>query len=91
MSDTNAEAGEAETAELIVLDDGEPLSYGDAAAELDSILTELEGATVDVDALGAQVQRASDLIRHCRTRLESIRSDVDRVVDDLRPNGATDT
>ena len=53
--------------------DASQLSYGDALAELDNILRELEQTDVDVDHLGDQVARASELIALCRSRIDQAR------------------
>lgn len=76
--------------EGILLDDeGAPLGYAEAAAELDAIVAGIETAEVDVDELGRQVARASELIRHCRTRLGEVQAEVDAVVDGLAgPEGS---
>jgi len=58
-------------------------SYGDAMAELDDILAELESGKVDVDTLSQRVARGATLIRWCRERLDSVREDVDSVVSDM--------
>jgi exodeoxyribonuclease VII small subunit len=69
------------------------LGYGEAMAELDGILDELEGDHLDVDALAERVRRASELIKLCRTRITRAQEDVDRIVSDLeefeRQLGAT--
>ena len=59
-----------------------PVATGYAAAqqELESILTELERADVDVDRLAAQVQRAAALIAFCRERIQHARVQIDQVV-----------
>jgi len=61
----------------------EQVSYADAMAELESILAELERDDVDIDHLTARVERAAHLIEVCRTRIESVRLDVTRLVEDL--------
>ena len=71
----------------LTTDDGSPLPYADALTELESILAELDAGSADVDHLAERVQRAADLVRHCRQRLEVVRRDVDDVVGDL----STDT
>ena len=53
--------------------DASQLSYGDALAELDDILRGLEQTDVDVDHLGDQVARASELIALCRSRIDQAR------------------
>ena len=45
------------------------IGYAEALAELEEILDGLEEEDVDVDALAEQVQRASELIELCRSRI----------------------
>jgi exodeoxyribonuclease VII small subunit len=59
------------------------IGYADAMRELDDILEELERDDLDVDVLAARVQRASELIQLCRSRIARAQADVDRVVTDL--------
>ena len=63
--------------------DDTALGYAAAMAELEKILDELERDTVDVDRLGTQVKRASELIRFCRERVLAARLDIEQVVADL--------
>lgn len=63
------------------------VGYGDALAELDSILSELEGSDVDVDLLAERVRRAAALIASCRERITGARLRIDAVIADL--DGAT--
>ena len=63
--------------------DDTALGYASALAELEQILGELERDTVDVDRLGAQVKRASELIRFCRDRVGAARLDIEQVVAEL--------
>jgi exodeoxyribonuclease VII small subunit len=66
--------------------------YGEAMAELDAILVELEGDELDVDVLAERVQRASELLKLCRARIVRAQRDVDRIVTDLEDfDGADDT
>ena len=55
-------------------------SYADMLAELESILTELEGDDVDVDVLATRVARAAELVEACRDRIDRARMEVERVV-----------
>lgn len=63
--------------------DKSEIGYKDALAELDQILDELDGDTVDVDRLGARVKRAAELIALCRGRIASARVEIESVVADL--------
>jgi exodeoxyribonuclease VII small subunit len=67
---------------------GEPIGYGQALAELDDILHELDGDEVDVDVLGAKVRRAAELLRICRDRIATARFEVEQVVAELEINQA---
>jgi exodeoxyribonuclease VII small subunit len=64
-------------------DELDGLGYGQAVAELEAILAELEGEAVDVDRLADRVRRASLLIRFCRERVGSARIEIERIVADL--------
>ena len=61
----------------------EQIGYNDALAELDEILAELEGDSVDVDHLAMRVKRAAELIALCRGRISSARLEIETVVADL--------
>ena len=80
----------SEPTDLLTTDDGAPLPYGAALAELEEILAELDAGSADVDRLADRVKRATDLVRHCRRRLGVVRSDVDDVVGDLEPTDRGD-
>lgn len=64
---------------------GDPVAEGYAAAldELEAILAELEDDDIDVDALAGRVERASDLLRFCRERIDEAEMTVERIVTDL--------
>jgi exodeoxyribonuclease VII small subunit len=70
-------------------DSSEPieLGYADALAELETILEDLEDDNIDIDVLAGKVERASALIRLCRDRITSARTQVDRIVADLEQLG----
>jgi len=63
----------------------EPVATGYAAAlaELETILSELERADVDVDVLAEKVKRAAELIAFCRDRIGNARLHIEQVVADL--------
>lgn len=69
-----------------VIDDD--LTYSSAVSELDEILLELEDEALDVDVLAARVERASILIRFCRTRITAARTQVSKIVADLDQLGS---
>ena len=65
------------------------IGYGEAVAELEQILEQLERPDVDVDVLAKQVQRAAELIRMCRARIAAARVEVEAVVTQLEDMGDT--
>jgi exodeoxyribonuclease VII small subunit len=82
-------AGAAATGASDSIRDDSGLSYGRALDELESLLTALEEADVDVDRLTQQVARGVELVRFCRQRLSEVTADVDQVVADLMNDPGT--
>lgn len=70
--------------------DDSVLTYGRALEELESLLSDLEEADVDVDRLAQQVARGVELVRFCRRRLSEVTADVNQVVADLVNEPGTD-
>lgn len=62
---------------------GDDIGYADAMAELEEILDALDDDGLDVDVLSARVERAAELIRFCRSRIDSARLSVERIVAEL--------
>ncbi|MGQ0432231.1 MAG: exodeoxyribonuclease VII small subunit [Microthrixaceae bacterium] len=67
------------------------IGYGDALAELERILEEIEDDAVDIDVLATKVRRAAELLRVCRDRIAAARIEVTQIVADLEPTTADDT
>ena len=67
-------------------------TYGEAAAELESILDRIEEGEIDVDELASQVERAALLIQVCRDKLTATEVKVKKVVQEMlgAPEPATD-
>ena len=61
------------------------IGYGEALAELERILDEIEDDAVDVDVLATRVRRAAELLRVCRDRISSARVEITQIVADLEP------
>lgn len=66
--------------------DDETVGYAEAVAELEAIISALEGDQLDIDGLSDKVARAATLIEVCRGRIERARVEVDKVVADLGTN-----
>ena len=71
--------------------DDETIGYADAMAELEQILSDLEGDDLDVDMLASRVERASFLIGLCRKRIGAARVQVERVVANLDSDDDTES
>jgi exodeoxyribonuclease VII small subunit len=61
----------------------EPKGYAEAMREVESILSELDSNSVDVDVLALKVERASFLINWCSERVTAAQMTVDALVADL--------
>lgn len=55
------------------------ISYTEAMAEIENILTSLQSSCCDVESLAKRVERASELIDLCRKKLRKAESDVDKL------------
>jgi len=58
----------------------EDAKYGQLAKELDEILGGIEEGEIDIDDLSAKVERATELIRMCREKLDATQIRVQKVV-----------
>lgn len=61
----------------------EPTGYAEAMREVESIISELDSTSVDVDVLATKVERASFLINWCNERITSAQLTVDSLVESL--------
>lgn len=52
------------------------LTYSEAVAEIEQILSRLKSEQVDVDRLSAEVKRATELIAQCKARLVEVEATV---------------
>ncbi len=66
------------------------LSYSDAGAELDGIITEFESGVVDVDRLVDQLERATEIVDELDRRLKRTRMRVEELVPRLEAIGQVD-
>ncbi len=60
-----------------------PLTYEEAYAELQEIVTALESDGISVDELGKQVKRAAELVAYCQAKLKSAEGDVTSILRQL--------
>ena len=52
------------------------ITYAEAVAEIEQILTRLKSEQTDVDKLSAEVKRATELIAQCKARLTEVEATV---------------
>lgn len=52
------------------------LTYSEAVAEIEQILSRLKSEQIDVDRLSAEVKRATELIAQCKARLVEVEATV---------------
>lgn len=87
------------SAEPAVPQDASPIDgpgFDEALAELEGIVAELESDRLEVDQLAARVERAAELVRTCRARIDGTRLQVEEVLERLTddpadtPSDATD-
>lgn len=62
--------------------DKDKISYTEAIAEIEAILEKFNNEQFDVDALAAQVKRATELIALCRKKLRKAEDDVAKVLNE---------
>jgi exodeoxyribonuclease VII small subunit len=61
-----------------------PNSYADGLAELEEILEYLRGSDVDLELMTSKVERAGQLIRFCRSRLDDVSFKVNDVLESVK-------
>ncbi|MEM1207390.1 MAG: exodeoxyribonuclease VII small subunit [Acidobacteriota bacterium] len=59
------------------------LSFGEAMAELETILQRIDGDAVDVDRLAKELRRASELLELCRAKIRKADLEVAQIVQKL--------
>ncbi len=59
------------------------ISYDEAYAELQAIMSDLQADEVSVDELSAKVKRASELLKFCHAKLRDTELEVSELIKDL--------
>lgn len=63
--------------------DIQQLTYSQALAELEGILSALRSDACDVDTLAGRTRRAAELLNYCRAKLTRTESELAKVLDEL--------
>ena len=64
--------------------------YGELASELEQILAGIEEGEIDIDDLSVKVERATELIKACREKLNATQIRVQKVVSTLEEDEEED-
>lgn len=59
------------------------LSYKDAMAEIENIVSRLEDNQLDVDELSENVKRVSQLIAFCKSKLHETEEEVEKILNTI--------
>jgi len=67
------------------------ITYTEAFEELKEIVNRMEEGSVNLDELSTYVNRASELIQICKSKLHETEQDVNKILKDLSSNSGQDT
>ncbi|QQS51811.1 MAG: exodeoxyribonuclease VII small subunit [Bacteroidota bacterium] len=58
-------------------------SYNEAFGELTRILETIENKEPDMDSLTAQVKKAAELVKFCKSKLFETEAEIEKILEDL--------
>ncbi|HPG33085.1 MAG: exodeoxyribonuclease VII small subunit [Lentimicrobiaceae bacterium] len=64
------------------------ITYTEAILELETIVSDIENASIGVDELSEKVKRAAELIKICRNKLTSTDKEVNSILKSLGADDA---
>jgi len=59
------------------------ISYSEAYNELTEILSKIESGELDVDDLAAQVKKATQLLKVCKSKLYDTETEIEKILTEL--------
>jgi exodeoxyribonuclease VII small subunit len=59
------------------------IKYGEAIAEIEQILKQIEQEELDVDDLTSKVQRVSELLTLCKNKLHHTEQEVEKIMKEI--------
>jgi exodeoxyribonuclease VII small subunit len=68
----------------------ENLTYSQAIGELEKIINEIEAENIDVDILAEKVNRATYLIKFCKSNLRTTEEEVKKVLSEIEEKSETE-
>ena len=60
------------------------VKFRTALEELEAILRRIEGEEIDIDELGTELQRATQLLETCRTKIRKAELEVEQILTAMR-------
>jgi exodeoxyribonuclease VII small subunit len=66
------------------------LTYAEAIVELETIVSDIENASIGVDELSEKVKRAAELIKLCRAKLNATTSEVNAILAGIEEKPASE-
>jgi exodeoxyribonuclease VII small subunit len=63
------------------------ITYAEAIVELETIVSDIENASIGVDELSEKVKRAAELIKLCRSKLSATEKEVNSILKSLGNEG----
>lgn len=58
-------------------------SYNEAISELEKILDKIESGDLEVDVLGDEIKKASQLLKFCKDKLYKTDAEIKKILDNL--------
>ena len=59
------------------------ISYAEAIKQVEEILEKIENEELDVDELSANVKKAADLLKICKTKLHDTEEEIQKILDEM--------
>ncbi len=56
------------------------LSYNEAVAEIESIISKIENQELDIDELSTNVKRVAELLKFCKLKLKDTEEEVQKIL-----------
>lgn len=69
---------------------GQEIRFGDAIDQLESILQRVETEEIDIDELAQELQKASELLELCRSKIRQAEVEVTQIVQSLEEDQPAD-
>ncbi len=59
------------------------IKYDEAIAEIEEIITKIEGNDMGIDELSSQVKRVAVLLKKCKSKLNKTETDVEKILKEM--------